>query len=289
MYTDEEKLAEIQDMCNKWDAILNDRPAFMAQSITEAEGVFFVFDEIRRVVKYGEPYDYELSWRGFLEYKGLFYDACYYPEKIFKSTDSDKFSLLKKYRAEFYEWMDLKIEHRKNPIDSKLTKLLGTTDKTGAAKLATWFARYPSEEVINMYSARVNGRYSNHHRIAIGLARMGDEKVVKWAIKKMRQSVTYATRTLAVECIATSPLEKADIVIQEVISSQNIIDIEHAIGAFAESSNPHKFERLKTILPIIAGRATQLCIYEMTLERLRDENEFEANKLLSEHKKYADS
>jgi len=253
MLTDNEKLSAITDCINKWAHSLETRPMQLGRTFSELDGFLGAFDAIKHILRYSEPLEAQLSWISFCSYKGLFEGAEYYPDEMFKCAEDDPCFLFKKYRKEYREWVEMKIEHRNNPIDSRLTELLKQANDIEANLLVPWFSEYPSNAAIEIYRTRINRRYVSEPTVAIGLAKMGDEKVFAWAKKNVIAAKSKNSWKIALNCIASSPLDEADIILQGLIASGNIGDIRWFIDMVVQSKNINKIDRLRQIVPKVSG------------------------------------
>ena len=251
--TDAEKLKEISDWVEYWTLILENKPEFLFRSISELDSFLQGIDTIYPILQFGVPYENQLSWTCFCSYKGLIEGSSYKPEEIFKCDGTDPFLMIKKYRKEYREWVDMKIEHMINPLNSRLTDVLRQASDIEINMLEPWFSEYPSDAAIKIYSQYFNKRYVSRTNIAIGLAKMGDKKVFAWAKKQLDSAKTNKYRTIAVKCIAASPLNEADILVQEIIAGGILRDLESIAGVIATSRNINKLVRLTQIKKNVKG------------------------------------
>ena len=106
-----------------------------------------------------------------------------------------------------------------------MQKALESADEEEAARLAEWFARYPSPEAQAHLTKLVRGKYESKHELTFALAAMGAKAPLDWALGVLktpsppqRTGSTQAigggtkpdTRWVAPYVVARSPLPEAD-------------------------------------------------------------------------------
>ncbi|MCE5243903.1 MAG: hypothetical protein ABFD98_03945 [Syntrophobacteraceae bacterium] len=266
---------DIKKISDNYLAALEKKPA-ASVNIEEIESNFAWMDKLHIVMTYGSSRDHnELSWKSFLSSRGI--DGPGRSAVGCILAGDDPFGALKELRGEYYAWIDMMVAHRDNPDGSCLIETLKKADDRGACELLPWFCRYPSKEATSVYAQRVCGAYPEHPVLTLGLARMGDEEVVRWAAARVETDPSRGERMLALGCIACSPLEEADRILGKVIEAGRPADICRIVRAFEESRNRRKFEWIEQMLQLAGDRA-----------ELRDGVEFLlAGPLMSENRNRA--
>ncbi len=290
------KIMMIEEVVEDFFYYFNNRPQLYG-SVEEIEANFLFVDRIDFILKHGTKIDHrELSWRSFLIYKKIIIGPRSILFDTIKNTE-DPYDSLKKLRLEYNKWVEMKLSHKKNPDNSALIELLEKADERRADDLLPWFAKYPSPKVISIYSNRIKCDYLNNPSIAIGLAKMGDEKVLSWAISQLEKGHPSKERRLILKCISSSPHDYANSITKELIQKiqlDNIEqrdDIEHLARTLGKSANPKKFERLEQIIMMPRKFSPLKTILEESLQLLINENRDRAIELMEklgvDLKKYA--
>jgi len=255
-------------------------------TVDQIEATFVIIDRINFILKYGSSIDKkEFSWTSFISYKGLSDRPNVSAIDAVKKVN-DPYNALQKLRNEYNRWVDMKILHIDNPENSELVELLKKSNEREANELASWFAKYPSQKVINEYINRIGNDYFRNPHIAIALAKMGDKNILLWAIEQIDKKYSFEKRRIILKCIVSSPHSSANEKIRQLISSiqlgdiNEIDDIECIAGFLPESANIKKNERLKQIIEIPGKTSTLKTILALSIRKLMDENKEEALYLL---------
>lgn len=272
------KIQAIEQIIEGYLYTLNKKPQMLG-SIEEIESCFFLLDQIKIILEYGEENnDPDLSWGAFLAFKGIG-DLNGFVSSSIKDK-KDPYRTLVDLRNEYYRWIKFKIWHKNNPGDNPLIDLLEKSSKREILQLLSWFTKYPSAKVIKIYSDRINRNYSDFPEIAKGLSRMGDKDVLNWSINKIEEMKCNDKRKLAIECLAISPLAEADSVIHQIISGNLFHDIDCLVCAFGNSANKNKFDWIKQIISRPDYSKELRPSVELTLRTLIHENEKQSFELL---------
>jgi hypothetical protein len=138
-------------------------------------------------------------------------------------------------------------------IPAVLARLKKLTPQ-GVAGLAPLLARYPSaeakrilEEKIQEANEKIQGRYDRYWYEAVGLAALGDETVVKWAIEDLRNGGGGGCCGLHHQILASSPLEEADRQAGVWIQENAAANVSALLQGYGDSPWPPRWERLTAI------------------------------------------
>lgn len=282
----EKKLKYIKKIVDDFNYFIDVNPRFLG-TIKEIEANFFIIDRLNFILKYGIEIDHsEHSWVAFLSFKEFIKGSNISISNTIKENE-EQYRLLKELRREYDEWVKLKMLHRENPDDSQLLHFLEECDERDAHKFLPWFTQYPSSKAISIYSNIIKEDYFSNPSITIGLAKMGDKKVLSWAIKKLDQDNSFEERRIILKCIAFSPHQEADDILKNIIKASRannidqVDDIECLAGILGESTSKNKFIRLEQIILKPEKSLTLKKILELSIRNLFDENKEIAIELLN--------
>lgn len=280
-----QKIKLIKEVVDDFFNFFKNRPRLLG-TIEGIEGNFLILDRINFILKYGTDIDHrELSWRAFLSYKGLIVGPRDILFETIKNT-SDPYDALKKLRIEYDEWVEMKMLHKKDPENSELCRFLEKADKKRVNSLLSWCAKYPSQKAINFYSERIKGNYYENPCIAVGLAKMGDRKVLSWAINHWGKESYFEKRRLLLNCIASSPCEEGNKIVKKIIQDiqldnyNQFKDIDCLISDLGGSANPKKYKRLEQIIMLSGNNSVLKTSLKLSIRQLIFENRDRANELL---------
>jgi hypothetical protein len=106
------------------------------------------------------------------------------------------------------------------------------------------------------------------------------EKVINWAIHKVKLNHFDDERKLALDCLASSPLDKADYLVRRVIAANRNDDVYCILGSMYNSASKYKFERIEQILMLRERTAEVNATLVSVLSSLMHQNEMRALELL---------
>lgn len=272
------RLLEVRTIVNNYLQTLKEKPQMLG-SLDNIEGAFYLLDQLYITLNYGEENNVsELSWMSFLSFKGIG-GVTKNATPTLKNT-TNPFQSLIRLRDEYYRWIEIKISHKRHPDDSPLTKILETANERESFELLSWFSKYPSTKAIKLYSDLIKNNYIGFPEIARGLARMGDANILTWSICQITKKEDDIRRKLAIECLAVSPLKKADCFVKNIINEPKFDDIESLICAFGNSANKNKFEHISQIISQAGESRCLISSIELVLRTLIHENKEQSFNLL---------
>jgi hypothetical protein len=245
------KLELIKEIIDNFKLFSMERPG-MYGGFEDIEANFWIVDNIDLILKYGVVKNYrELSWSSFLAFKSEDYCIVGQAYKILKERNEDSSdSEFKKLREEYYKWREIKLEYIMENNESRIIELLEKSNYYQSRELLRCFTKYPSKRAIEIYLLKVNNDYLNNPDITIGIAKMGDEKIFKWAKEQINKDLYNNERDLALKCIAASPLAEANNIAKKIIQTENVEDIKSLLHGFCMYTNKHNLNRLEQIMSI---------------------------------------
>lgn len=155
-------------------------------------------------------------------------------------------------------------------------------DDVAGRIIAGWFVRNPTPEAAALMKEMMGPDYRDNTAFLFGLAKLGDEDVVRWAEQGVLEPQEDGIRVSAVSVLAYSPTDSADTLIREMIARADMEHLPLLVYGLADDNEPHSnprwWERLREIAAL-PGKSNNL---RAALEqKLRNSQWPEAKHLLS--------
>ena len=173
-------------------------------------------------------------------------------------------SLGTRRKQERWSLMNLLIDKAGDEHKAVMSRALAGADDEEAGRLATWFVQHPVKEALIDIRSRVHGDYAARWELALGLAGMGDGKVVSWAKRRIADPPDD-DRWIALYVLARSPRKDADAAARKVIKTGGE-DLTSLIQGYREAHHTRADARLKEI-----GARTITAEQKKWLDRTVDE------------------
>jgi hypothetical protein len=158
----------------------------------------------------------------------------------------DLYTKFNDLREEYYNWRRMKLNSLENPENNMLLNLLMGCDDRKAGELLQWFIMHPSLKALELYLERIGNEFEKKPFFTVGVAAMGSEDVVKWAIERIVHN--RPDLDIALRVVAASPRSEADDIAQEIIRKGSTGKISHLIDGYDLSTNINKMTRLREII-----------------------------------------
>lgn len=247
MDNEKDKLILIEGVIGRYLHALRTRPQLLG-TMQEIQGMFWVADAILLILRHGESQEYHLlSFDRFLRFKCLTEGVTCTIGNILESTGHG-FNKLRELREEYLGWVDMMIAHKINPSGSLLCQQMKSMGRKELVELLPWLSKYPSKEAVSIYYQIITDGYVKDQDVSLGLAKMGDQKIIDWSIKQLTNTELNSSKRLALRCISSSRLIKADIVLRDIIKNEDVTELLVCVEAFADSQNSNKYSIIEDII-----------------------------------------